>query len=102
MVDFASVFPNCHSRTLWYLQEITYCLETYFGYTASSAAEAVLNSTRLRGIAGGESERILWHLLPIDWAHKVARESDPAAPILGEDVVRHYQATRFRTTAPRP
>lgn len=101
MSDLSSAYPNCHTRTLWYLQEIAYCLEAHFGYTTETAIAEVLNSTRLRGIAGGESERILWRLLPIDWAHKVAHDRDPNAPILSEDVVRHYQATRFRTTAPR-
>ena len=101
MPDLSSAYPNSHTRTLWYLQEIAYCLEAHFGYTSGSAVDEVVNSTRLQGLAGGESEKILWRLLPIDWAHKVARDRDPSAPILSEDTIRNYQATRFRTTAPR-
>lgn len=101
MQDLSVIYPNCHPRTLWYLREIAYCLETYFGYSTEAAAEEVVTSARLLGLAGGSSERVLWHLLPLDWAHKVAKDRDPSVPFVSEDVARQYQATRFLVTPPR-
>ncbi len=101
MQDLAAAYPECHPRTLWYLREVAYCLETYFGYTGEAAAEEVAGSPRLHGIVEGGSERVLWHMLPLDWAHKVARERDPGVRFVSEEVARAYQATRFRNTPPR-
>ncbi len=102
MPDLATVFAGRHARTIWCLEEIAYCLEAYFGYTAETAVQEVLDSPRLQAVLAGEQERILWHLLPTEWATKVARDRDPHVSYLDEATARLYQATRYRNTPPKP
>lgn len=101
MQDLMVVYKGCQGRTMWYLQEIQYCLEAYFGYTAEAANEEVVTSPRLRGLVDSGSERLMWHLLPLELAYKVARDRNPAASQVSEDVAAQYQATRYRNTPPR-
>ncbi len=101
MQELKVAYAGCHARTLWYLEEIQYCLEAYFGYTAEAANHEVVTSQRLRDLVASGNERLMWHLLPTELAFKVAKDRNPGMRQISEETAAEYQAKRYRNVPPR-
>ena len=100
MTTIESTYAGCHPRTIWYLNEISYCLVKYYGFTQAEALDSVLNSRRLRWVMGSEEEAFLWHDTPLRLAYEEAQDRNPHIEPVGEDARREYREGRFSNPPP--
>ena len=98
MVDAVETqYRNCHPRTRWYLHEIAYCLERYFGYSHEAAQRATLTAPEYVTLVGCaiDDEQLFWHHLPLVWAYKTAVKANPDIGDVSPAVELEYQESRY-------
>ena len=90
-------YHQCHPRTRWYLHEIAYCLERYFGYTREAAEHTTLSAPQFTNLArcAIEDEQLFWHHLPLAWAYKAAVQADSATQDVSPTEELEYQKNRY-------
>ncbi len=90
-------YGSCHPRTVWYIKEIRYVLQQYYGFSPADALDMVLTSPRLLGLVGArtDDEELFWHGTPLAWAYEEAIDKSPGIEPIDAAARKEYREKRF-------